>query len=146
MEKVKLTPSQIEAVRKALDHYNGDPDHLLLCHRNLMADGGQWVLWPALNELNASQLRQVLIGSFEIVTQAEYVAQPVKTTQRGEAMKHPIKIIRKVDLETQYKQMLQADIDYQLASLHDAMQRNDEKEIAKCKALLKELQGDLEAI
>lgn len=66
MEKVKLTKAQINAVNAALDHYNGDADTLLTHHRNLMADGGEWELWPELNTLNASQLRQVLAGYYEV--------------------------------------------------------------------------------
>lgn len=66
--------------------------------------------------------------------------ESVKSTYRGEVMQPVRQQIVPIE---QRKQMLQADIDYQLASLHDAMQRGDVREIAKCKAMLVELQGEL---
>ena len=59
MEKLKLTNAQLEAINKALDHYNGDADYLLVYHFNLKADGYKWELWPELNDFTTSQLRAV---------------------------------------------------------------------------------------
>lgn len=57
-----------------------------------------------------------------------------------------IKIIRKVDIEKQYEQILRLELDYELASLYAAMQENDEKEMEKSKKRLKEIQDELDGL
>lgn len=59
-------------------------------------------------------------------------------------MKQMIKIIRKVDVERQYVQILKLEVDYELASLHDAVQRKNEKDIKKSKQRLSEIVRELE--
>ncbi len=61
-------------------------------------------------------------------------------------MKQMIKIIRKVDIEKQYEQILRLELDYELASLYSAMQEKDEKEMEKCKKRLKEIQDELDGL
>lgn len=61
-------------------------------------------------------------------------------------MKQMIKIIRKVDIEKQYEQILQLELDYELASLYAAMQEKDEKEMEKSKKRLKEIQDELDGL
>ena len=61
-------------------------------------------------------------------------------------MKQMIKIIRKVDIEKQYEQLLQLELDYELASLFDAMKQNNEKDMSKAKQRLKEIQEELEGL
>ena len=61
-------------------------------------------------------------------------------------MKQMIKIIRKVDIEKQYEQLLQLELDYELASLFDAMQLNNERDMSKSKQRLKEIQEELEGL
>ncbi|MBD8026589.1 hypothetical protein H9636_07965 [Ureibacillus sp. Re31] len=61
-------------------------------------------------------------------------------------MKQMIKIIRKVDIEKQYEQILRLELDYELASLYAAMQENDEKEMEKSKKRLKEIQDELDGL
>lgn len=55
-----------------------------------------------------------------------------------------VKIIRKVDVEKQYEYILRLELDYELASLFEAMQVKDEKEMEKSKTRLKEIQQELE--
>lgn len=57
-----------------------------------------------------------------------------------------IKIIRKVDIEKQYEQVLRLELDYELASLYVAMQDQDEKEMVKSKKRLKEIQDELDGL
>lgn len=57
-----------------------------------------------------------------------------------------IKIIRKVDIEKQYEQVLRLEIDYELASLYAAMQEENEKEKEKSKRRLKEIQDELDGL
>lgn len=61
-------------------------------------------------------------------------------------MKQMIKIIRKVDIEKQYEQILRLELDYELASLYAAMQDKDEKEMEKSKKRLKEIQDELDSL
>ncbi|MDN4492376.1 hypothetical protein [Ureibacillus aquaedulcis] len=61
-------------------------------------------------------------------------------------MKQMIKIIRKVDIEKQYEQVLRLELDYELASLYAAMQDKDEKEMDKSKKRLKEIQDELDGL
>lgn len=57
-----------------------------------------------------------------------------------------IKIIRKVDIQKQYELLLQLELDYELASLYDAMQKQNEGEIVKSKKRLKEIHRELEGL
>lgn len=61
-------------------------------------------------------------------------------------MKQMIKIIRKVDIQKQYELLLQLELDYELASLYDAMQKQNEGEIVKSKKRLKEIHRELEGL
>lgn len=61
-------------------------------------------------------------------------------------MKKMTKIIRKIDIEKQYAQILKLETDYLLASLWTAMQNKDEKEIDLCKKRLKEIQDELKGL
>jgi hypothetical protein len=59
-------------------------------------------------------------------------------------MKPFIKIIRKVDIEREYRQMLELEQDYELASLSQALKDNDNAEIIRSKNRLKEIHDELE--
>ena len=61
-------------------------------------------------------------------------------------MKQMIKIIRKVDIEKQYEQVLQLELDYELASLYSAMQEKNITEMERCKKRLKEIQDELDGL
>ncbi|MEE1131810.1 MAG: hypothetical protein UHX00_09370 [Caryophanon sp.] len=61
-------------------------------------------------------------------------------------MKQIVKIIRKVDIEKQYEQVLRLELDYELASLYDAMNSSDEIQKAKSKKRLAEIQKELEGM
>ncbi|MFJ8234502.1 hypothetical protein ACIQ34_02020 [Ureibacillus sp. NPDC094379] len=61
-------------------------------------------------------------------------------------MKQMIKIIRKVDIEKQYEQVLRLELDYELASLYSAMQGKNVEEMEKCKKRLKEIQDELDGL
>ena len=58
-------------------------------------------------------------------------------------MKQIIKIIRAVDLEKQYEEMLMLEIDYELGTLFDAMQINDTLQMDKSKHRLAEINREL---
>ena len=57
-----------------------------------------------------------------------------------------IKIIRKVDIEKQYEEILMLEMDYELATLYDAMKENNQIEIEKSKKRLTEIQQELNGL
>lgn len=61
-------------------------------------------------------------------------------------MKQMIQIIRKADVEKEYIHVLKLELDYELASLFDAMQQQDVREINKSKKRLQEIHMELEAL
>ena len=61
-------------------------------------------------------------------------------------MKQMIQIIRKADVEKEYIHLLKLELDYELISLFDAMQRDNRREIDKSKHRLQEIHVELEAL
>lgn len=61
-------------------------------------------------------------------------------------MRQMIKIIRKVDIEKQYELILQLELDYELASLYNAMEEKNELEMSKSKKRLIEINQELDGI
>lgn len=59
------------------------------------------------------------------------------------SMKQIIKIIRKVDIEKQYEEVLMLEMDYELGTLFDAMQINDTLQMDKSKHRLAEINQEL---
>lgn len=60
-------------------------------------------------------------------------------------MKQVVHILRKVEFEKQYIKGLQFEMDYELATLYDALQDKDEKQIDSSKKRLEEIHMELEA-
>lgn len=61
-------------------------------------------------------------------------------------MKQVVHVIRKADVEKEYVKVLQLELDYELATLFDAMQRNHETETLKSKKRLAEIHHELETL
>ena len=61
-------------------------------------------------------------------------------------MKQMIQVIRKADVEKEYVNTLRLELDYELATLYDAMQQNDNGQKMKSKKRLAEIQVELEAL
>lgn len=61
-------------------------------------------------------------------------------------MKQMIQIIRKADVEKEYINTLKMELDYELATLYDAMQQDDSGQKEKSKKRLAEIQVELEAL
>ncbi|MFD1031112.1 hypothetical protein [Metaplanococcus flavidus] len=61
-------------------------------------------------------------------------------------MKQMIQIIRKADVEKEYIHVLKLELDYELASLFDAMQNKNEREMENSKKRLQEIHVELEAL
>ncbi|ANU22782.1 hypothetical protein GPDM_05946 [Planococcus donghaensis MPA1U2] len=61
-------------------------------------------------------------------------------------MKQMVQIIRKADVEKEYIHVLKLELDYELASLFDAMQQKDEHQMTKSKQRLHEIHVELEAL
>lgn len=61
-------------------------------------------------------------------------------------MKQVVHVIRKADVEKEYVKVLQLELDYELATLFDAIQQSDEKEEQKSKKRLTEIHRELETL
>lgn len=61
-------------------------------------------------------------------------------------MKQVVHIIRKVDVEKEYIKVLNLELDYELATLFDAVKQEDAKEQQKSKKRLSELHRELETL
>ncbi len=61
-------------------------------------------------------------------------------------MKQVVHIIRKYDMEKEKIQTLKLEMDYQLATLYDAMQDGDEEEMNEAKMRLTELHKSLDEL
>ncbi|HSO57511.1 MAG TPA: hypothetical protein VLQ66_04660 [Paenisporosarcina sp.] len=61
-------------------------------------------------------------------------------------MKQVVHIIRKQDVEKKLILGLKLELDYELASLYDAIQQEDQIEINKSKTRLGEIHSELEAL
>ena len=61
-------------------------------------------------------------------------------------MKQVVHIIRKADVEKEYVKVLYLELDYELATLFDAIQQNDDKEQQKSKKRLAEIHRELETL
>lgn len=59
-------------------------------------------------------------------------------------MKQVVHIIRKAEIEKEYVKLLHLELDYELATLYDAVQQNDSKQVEKSKTRLTEIHGELE--
>ncbi|MFS0688232.1 hypothetical protein [Sporosarcina sp. Marseille-Q4943] len=59
-------------------------------------------------------------------------------------MKQVVHIIRKAEIEKEYVKLLHLELDYELATLYDAVQENDSKQVEKSKSRLTEIHGELE--
>lgn len=59
-------------------------------------------------------------------------------------MKQVVHIIRKNEIEKEYVEMLHLELDYELATLHDAVQEKDDKQVEKSKTRLTEIHSELE--
>lgn len=61
-------------------------------------------------------------------------------------MRQVINLIRQADVEKEYVKVLQLELDYELATLFDAIQENDEKQMMKSKSRLKEISRELDIL
>lgn len=61
-------------------------------------------------------------------------------------MKQMIQIIRKAEVEKEYVNVLKLELDYELATLFDAMQQKEASQIDKSKKRLGEIHVELEAL
>lgn len=71
---------------------------------------------------------------------------PIMREGGGSPMKQMIQIIRKADVEKEYINTLKLELDYELATLYDAMQQDDSSQKEKSKKRLAEIQVELEAL
>lgn len=61
-------------------------------------------------------------------------------------MKQVVHVIRKVDVEKEYVKVLHLELDYELATLFDAVHQDDSNQIMKSKKRLQEIHRELETL
>ena len=61
-------------------------------------------------------------------------------------MKQVVHVIRKADVEKEYVKILKFELDYELATLFDALKDDDAKQKMKCKHRLMEIHHELEIL
>jgi hypothetical protein len=61
-------------------------------------------------------------------------------------MKQVVHVIRKADVEKEYVKVLNLELDYELATLYDAMQEDDEKQVMKSTNRLHQIHRELETL
>ena len=61
-------------------------------------------------------------------------------------MKQVVHVIRKADVEKEYVKVLHLELDYELATLFDAIQQDDEKQVMKSTNRLHEIHRELETL
>ncbi|MBE1553605.1 hypothetical protein [Sporosarcina limicola] len=61
-------------------------------------------------------------------------------------MKQMVHVIRKADIEKEYVKLLNLELDYELATLFDALQEEDSKQKMKSKHRLTEIHRELEIL
>ncbi|WP_432354838.1 hypothetical protein [Sporosarcina sp. A2] len=61
-------------------------------------------------------------------------------------MKQVVHVIRKADVEKEFLKVLNLELDYELATLHDALEQEDSKQIGKSKKRLSEIHSELEKL
>ncbi|GKV66058.1 MULTISPECIES: hypothetical protein [Sporosarcina] len=61
-------------------------------------------------------------------------------------MKQVVHFIRKEDVEREYLRTLHLELDYELATLYDALQEEDTKQVEKSKERLAEIHNELETL
>ncbi|AXH98578.1 hypothetical protein DV702_01930 [Sporosarcina sp. PTS2304] len=61
-------------------------------------------------------------------------------------MKQVVHFVRKEDVEREYVRTLQLELDYELATLFDAIQEQDDKQAEKSKERLAEIHNELETL
>ena len=61
-------------------------------------------------------------------------------------MKQVVHVIRKADVEKEYVKVLHLELDYELASLYDAIQQDDKKQIEKSTNRLHQIHREMETL
>ena len=61
-------------------------------------------------------------------------------------MKQVVHVIRKADVEKEYVKLLNLELDYELATLFDAIQEDDTKQKSKSNSRLVEIHRELEIL
>lgn len=130
MKKIKLTRDQIKALEYLEYDLNYSVEKILFNH----------LYWPNNWEGKASSINGL---DYRFLHSALYKGFEVEEKQTLEEV---LDIVRKENMAEKMKstrEELELEIDYQLSSLHEAMQNGNIKEIDKIKVRLGEIHGEL---
>ena len=136
MEKVKVS----REVAKALDDLRHEKElensEIFGWHKKKLADDG-WRsnLYEPLNNISLEAMYEILTQGYEVDTD-----RPTPKTPHQMGRIAPAVQVKSSEMA------LKAELDYELACLHDAIQQDDQIEVARSKQRLKEIQQELEGL
>lgn len=150
-EKVKVS-QKVANILNTLRKHNVSNKDILDKHKAVMNMGG-WVS-PSnkpLNELDVETLEKALKFGYESEGMIFEVSEPMDLVEPIRSERPPKKTPHQMgglkifaEAQKSSREELEADLDYELDSLHDAMERQDEREIDRCKKRLAEIHKEMD--
>ena len=123
MKKVVLTAKQADELERVLKSMNYDLEKVIMLHEWKKFSNYKWTEFESLNDLTLEEMESALSKGYEIESEKS--------------------IYKKVSSS---KEEIEADIDYHLDHLLDAIKTGNEKEIEYNKEKLSELTKQLEEL
>lgn len=148
MEKVKVSREVAKALNDLRHDKRLDNSDIFFRHRAKLQEGGWRArLYEPLNNISLDAMYEILEQGYEIDndrptpktprqmgTQIVRLTQPNARCQVKPAQQHST------------AEALHAELDYELASLHHALNEGDEVEVARSKQRLKEIHEEMEGV
>lgn len=134
MDRVKLTKMQSIELEQMRTIYV-DVELIVKMHLMKKTGGKQWYNFKSINDLSVNDLESALIDGYDIIREVEVIDplnemmfyDPQEDTNEEFSVLEQLQIAYK-SIESHFKHTkaeLEADLDYQLITLHDAIQQGD---------------------
>lgn len=138
MEKVKVSPDVAKALDDLRHEKRLDREGIFIRHRaKLQGYGWGSKLYEPLNNISLDAMYGILEWGYEADTD--------RPTPKTPHQMHPIIALHQKEKRQQSRaEALQAELDYELASLHHAINEGDEVEVARSKQRLAEIHREME--
>lgn len=125
MERVKISKTQELELNMLINTYN-DIKLIVKIHKRKQFTGKRWVAFPSINDLTVDELESALYDGYDVVNDLDLLQQVYAGIKKHST-----------------KRELELDLDYQLLTLHEAIESGDEELKEKTKNYLNELQKQL---
>ena len=156
MEKVKVSREVAKALNDLRHDKRLDNSDIFFRHRAKLQEGGWRArLYEPLNNISLDAMYEILEWGYEANTDRptpktprQMGAQIVRLTQpNARCQVHPIVALHQKEKQQQSTaEALQAELDYELASLSHAITNNDAQEVERSKRRLAEIHEELEGL